>query len=154
MKSDHLLKLLLEKKLHTDHPFKGCSEAEINLLEQEMRIKLPESYIQYLLAVGHYSGRLFQGTTTKYSELKGLQHEAKALLRENNDPIELPESAFVFSMHQGYEIRLFELNAGDNPPVMEWYEGSAKGIVKLYDSFEEFLSDSIYQHAADIKWLE
>lgn len=71
----------------------------------------------------------------------------KELLRENNDSIVLPERAFVFSMHQGYEIRFFILNAEDNPPVVEWYEGSAKGIVKLYDSFEEFLSDSIYQHA-------
>lgn len=153
LRSEHLLRLLHEKELHTDRPFDGCNEAEIKLLEEEMGIKLPESYRQYLLAVGHYSGRLFQGTDTDFSQLKELQDEEKKLLLENNDPIVLPDRAFVFSMHQGYEIRFFKLNAGDYPPVMEWYEGSAKGIVKLYDSFEEFLSDSIYQHAA-IKWLD
>ncbi|NOV02956.1 SMI1/KNR4 family protein [Paenibacillus planticolens] len=153
VRSEHLLKLLHEKELYTDRPFHGCSEAEIKILEQEMGIKLPETYRQYLLAVGHYSGRLFQGTDTNFSQIKELQSETVELLRENNNPVVLPDSTFVFSMHQGYEIRFFKLNEGDNPPVMEWYEGSTKGIIKLYDSFEEFLSDSIYQHTV-IRWLD
>lgn len=151
MKSDHLLKLLYDENLHTVRPFEGCSETEIKSLEQEMAIKLPGSYRQYLLAVGHNSGRLFQGTDMRFSQLKELQYEAKELLRENNHPILMPESSFVFSMHQGYEIKFFELSRGDNPPILEWYEGSTKGIITLFDTFEEFLSDSIYKHAA-IKW--
>ncbi|BFT72603.1 hypothetical protein PAENIP36_40450 [Paenibacillus sp. P36] len=153
VRSEHLLKLLQEKELHTDRPFDGCSEAEIKLLEQEMGIRFPESYRQYLLAVGHYSGRLFQGTDMQFLQLKELQDEANKLLRENNNPVVLPAGTFVFSIHQGYEIRFFDLTEGENPPVMEWYEGSMKGIVKLYDSFEEFLTDSIYQHTV-IKWLD
>ncbi|WP_187273943.1 SMI1/KNR4 family protein [Paenibacillus sp. N3.4] len=148
VRSEHLLKLLHEKELYTDRPFDGCSESEIKLLEQEMGIRLPKSYHQYLLAVGNYSGRLFQGTDTDFSQLKELQDEAKELLRENNNPVVLPDSTFVFSIHQGYENRFFKLNEGDNPPVMEWYEGSTKGIIRLYDSFEEFLFDSFYQHTA------
>ncbi|WP_138756446.1 SMI1/KNR4 family protein [Paenibacillus sinopodophylli] len=153
MKSDHLLKLLHDKKLHTVRPFQGCSEKEITLLEQEMAIKLPASYRHYLLAVGHNSGRLFQGTDMGFSQLKELQYATKELLHENNQPILMPESSFVFSMHQGYEIRFFELRAGDNPPILEWYEGSKNGIVTIFDTFEEFLSDSIYKHAAT-KWLD
>ncbi|WP_307558039.1 SMI1/KNR4 family protein [Paenibacillus sp. V4I7] len=114
VRSEHLLKLLHKKELYTDRPFDGCSEAEIKLLEQEMGIRLPESYRQYLLAVDHYSGRLFQGADTEFSQLKELQDEAKELLRENNNPLVLSDSTFVFSIHQGYEIRFFKLNEGDN----------------------------------------
>lgn len=148
MKSELLLKLLHDKELHSNRPFNGCNETEISLLEQEMGIRLPESYRQYLLAVGHHSGRLFQGTDMNFSQLRELQDEAKELLRENHNPVMLSERTFVFSMHQGYEIRFFNLNEGDNPPIMEWHEGSTKGIIKLYNSFEEFLFDSIYQHTA------
>ncbi|OPH51906.1 hypothetical protein BC351_34405 [Paenibacillus ferrarius] len=109
VKSDYLLKLLHEKELNTDRPFDGCIEAEIKLLEQEMGIKLPESYRQYLLAVGHYSGRLFQGSDTSFSHLKEFQDEAKELIRENNNPVVLPDSTFTFSIHQGYEIRFFQI---------------------------------------------
>jgi hypothetical protein len=51
VKSELLLKFLHDKELHSNRPFNGCSETEINLLEQEMGTRLPESYRQYLLAV-------------------------------------------------------------------------------------------------------
>ncbi|MDQ8738988.1 SMI1/KNR4 family protein [Paenibacillus sp. LHD-38] len=90
MKSDHLLKLLYDENLHTVRPFEGCSETEIKLLEQEMAIKLPGAYRQYLLAVGHNSGRLFQGTDTKFSQLKELQfgiHGLAQLVRNKAKPL-------------------------------------------------------------------
>ncbi|NOU91379.1 hypothetical protein GC102_37490 [Paenibacillus sp. LMG 31460] len=56
-------------------------------------------------------------------------------------------------MHQGYELKFFELNVRNNPPVMEWYEGSDKGIVVISDSFEDFLYKQIELHAQK-EWFD
>lgn len=141
------MKLLHDNKLQTNIPFEGCTEAELSLLESEIGNKLPFAYQEFLLAAGHNHGKLFQGSDIEFSQLRDLQIEARELVRENNYPIILLENAFIFSMHQGYEIRFFELNGNDKSPVLEWYEGSDKGIVMLSESFEDFLQTQIEQHS-------
>lgn len=152
MKQEDIKILLMKKKL-INTPLVGCTEEEIIKLEDRIGFKLPGMYKEFLLAGGHGSGRLFQGTTVKYINLIEIQEWAKELLEENNNPITLPSTSFVFSMHQGYEIRFFDVNMGENPPVFLWYEGKRNpaSAIKLSDTFEEFLLYEIEDHS-NVNW--
>lgn len=99
-------------------------------------------YRNFLLEIGHRAGLLFQGTDIFLGSIKELTKEAKGLLEENQESFNLPEDAFVFSMHQGYEFNYFRFSEGNNPPVYQYIEG--EGEPKLaWDSFSSFLSDQI-----------
>lgn len=151
MNKAEILTVLKKKELQTLEPFIGCTDDEIKQLENDIGCELPFTYREFLRAVGHASGKLFQGTEVHYSKLKEIQKYAKDLLEENNNPIILPETAFIFSLHQGYEIKYFELNGDQNPsPIYEWYEGSNKKNM-ISTSFEEFLLGEIEKHAK-INW--
>lgn len=149
------IKMLLKKKKLMNKPLVGCTEEEIIKLEEKVGLKLPETYKEFLLAVGHESGRLFQGTVVHYSNLIEIQKRAKELLEENNNPIALPNRSLVFSMHQGYEIRFFDINMGENPPVFLWYEGMGNpaSAIRLFETFEEFLLQEIKDHS-NVDWRD
>ncbi|GGJ05974.1 SMI1/KNR4 family protein [Paenibacillus hunanensis] len=152
MKQEDIEILLMKNKL-INTPLVGCTQEEIIELEDRVGFKLPGVYKEFLLAAGHGSGRLFQGTIVHYINLIEIQEWAKELLEENNNPITLPNTSFVFSMHQGYEIRFFDVHMGENPPVFLWYEGmeNPSSAVKLFDTFEEFLLQEIEDHSS-VSW--
>ncbi|PYY30023.1 Uncharacterized protein PIL02S_01625 [Paenibacillus illinoisensis] len=58
-------------------------------------------------------------------------------------------------MHQGYEIRFFDVNMGENPPVFLWYEGmeNPASAIKLFYTFEEFLLQEIEVHSS-VSWRD
>lgn len=149
------IKMLLKKKKLVNAPLIGCTEEEISQLENRIGFELPGMYREFLLAVGHESGRLFQGTVVHYPNLIEIQEWAKELLEEHNNPMSLPDTSFVFSMHQGYEIRFFDVSMGENPPVFLWYEGmeNPASAIRLFDTFEEFLLQEIEDHS-DISWRD
>jgi len=149
------IKMLLKKKNLINKPLIGCTEEEIVKLEEKVGFKLPETYKQFLLAAGHESGRLFQGTVVHYIDLIEIQEWAKALLEENHNPIALPNSSFVFSMHQGYEIKFFDVDMGENPPVFLWYEGmeNPASAIRLFETFDEFLLQEIKDHS-NVDWRD
>lgn len=154
MKQEDIKILLMKNKL-INTPLVGCTEEEIIKLEDRVGFKLPGMYKEFLFAVGHESGRLFQGTAVHYMNLIEIQEWAKELLEENNNPITLLNTSFVFSMHQGYEIRFFDVNMGENPPVFLWYEGmeNPASAIKLFDTFEECLLQEIEDHSS-VSWRD
>ncbi|CAM4013436.1 SMI1/KNR4 family protein [Saccharibacillus endophyticus] len=149
------IELLLKKKNLINKPLIGCTEEEIVKLEEKVGFKLPETYKQFLLAAGHESGRLFQGTAVHYIDLIEIQEWAKELLEENHNPIALPNSSLVFSMHQGYEIKFFDVDMGENPPVFLWYEGmeNPASAIRLFETFDEFLLQEIKDHS-NVDWRD
>ena len=140
-----IISALVEKKISSTQDIKGCSESEIAGIEEFCHAKLPSQYRDFLLAIGHSGGKLFQGTDIYYRNLVGLQDAAKDLLKENGEDFDIPLDAFVFLMHQGYEFDYFRLSEGDDPPVYQYVEGHGEPQI-AWKSFSKFLSESIESH--------
>lgn len=103
-------------------------------------IKLPKAYLEFMRYTGY--GQYFVGSDYKMSDVKQLNGWAEELLEENDFPQKLPESGFVFWMHQGYMFYFFRLDEGDDPPVYYYSEcEDLTGFVKCYDSFTDFIID-------------
>ncbi len=80
-----------------------------------------------------------------YNQVATLTDEARGLLTENGLQEDLPEDAFVFYMHQGYEFGYFLIGDGEDPAVYQYVEGG--GSPKLvWPSLTAYLVDMIRIH--------
>jgi len=134
----------------------GCSEKEIRNLEEKLGVNLPVAYKEFLSWAGKGLGEFAVGSEFYYDQdLVDLQRMAKDLLEDNAVPFKLPEDAFVFWGHQGYQFTFFRTSQGDDPPVhyyLEAAEGEKEEIKWNYHShFTEFL---ILRMKADAEHLE
>ncbi|CAN1213549.1 Knr4/Smi1-like domain-containing protein [Tumidithrix helvetica PCC 7403] len=121
-----------------------CSDRSITELEQKLEISLPKLYKEFLQMMGNGAGKFLQGEDCFYPQLPLIQGWAKELLQENNFPESLPDDAFVFFMHQGYQFSFFKLSEGDNPPIYSYCEGQEEThFIKNHDKFSDFLSVEI-----------
>lgn len=125
----------------------GCTEAEVAALEQRIGHYLPAAYREFLLWIGHSAGHLLQGSDVFYQQLEPLPTYAQELLQENDITTPLPEDAFVFYVHQGYQFMFFRLSEGDDPPVYYYGEGEGQDTFRvLYPSYSAFLETEIEGH--------
>ncbi len=124
---------------------KPCTEEEVVRLEQARSVKLPQAYREFLLWMGSSGGSLFIGSDCFYRDLPLIQKGAVELLEEDQFPLKLPEDAFVFYMHQGYNFDFFRPSEGDDPPVYYYLEDSEQ------TSFTE-----VFSHYSDalLAWIE
>jgi len=103
-----------------------CTEDEIAFLERWIKRPLPQAYREFLQWMGYWGGGLFVGSDFFYDRLMNMQEGARALLEEDHYPGELPEDAFVFFMHQGYQFYFFRFSEGADPPVYYYLEDPEK----------------------------
>jgi SMI1 / KNR4 family (SUKH-1) len=54
-----VLKRMQESNICSSANLVGCTPSEVAALESKYRLRLPNTYRQYLETMGHYSGRLF-----------------------------------------------------------------------------------------------
>lgn len=137
----------------TDSVF-PCTESEVSTLEQRLGFSFPQAYTEFLLWMGHGAGGFLQGESVFYQDLP-LNEDAHRLLSEDGITISLPEDAFVFYMHQGYQFMFLRPTEGPNPPVyyygeeqMEYFtqHEHARTFTSLYESFSAFLAHEIEEH--------
>jgi hypothetical protein len=139
---------LKELKLVSPNELSGCTADEVNRLEQQLKISLPAAYQEFLLWMGHGAGQFLRGSDCFYKHLPYLRDWAIELLQENNFPEPLPEDAFVFFMHQGYQFSFFSLSEGDDPPIYSYCEGkNLISFTKSHNKFSQFISTEIDLHA-------
>jgi hypothetical protein len=145
---DRVNKKLIELKLAMPEEFLGCTQDEIIDLEWRLGISLPKAYQEFLLSMGHGAGKFLRGSDCFFKHLILLQEWAVELLEENHFPKSLPENAFVFFMHQGYQFSFFNLSEGDDPPTYFYSEGINQiSFTKSHERFSEFLATEIEIHA-------
>lgn len=150
MRPAELRSRLVTNGIATLEELRGCTPREIEELEQAAERPLPCAYKDFLLVVGHQKGRFLRGTDTLYPYVARLTDAARELLAENGLQGELPEDAFVFYLHQGYEFGYFRFAEGDDPPVYQYFEG--KGLPKLvWPSFTNYLVYMIRSYTDAIK---
>jgi len=126
-----------------------CSDQEVKELENELGLKLPIAYREFLLWGGNGAGSFMQGSDFRYESLFAIQQIAKEMLEEDNSPDRLPADAFIFWMHGGYMFSFFRASEGDNPPVHHYCEGQNNGKViwNKQGSFTRFLEVEIEDQA-------
>ncbi|MEB3336894.1 MAG: SMI1/KNR4 family protein [Leptolyngbyaceae bacterium] len=118
-----------------------CTAQDIIHLEQQIGSPLPKAYKElFLEPMGRGSDGFLKGEDCFYPHLFKIQAWAKELLEENNFPAPLPDDAFVFFMHQGYQFSFFRLTEGDHPPTYSFVEGQKElTFIKSHERFAEFL---------------
>ncbi len=125
----------------------GCSRSEVDELESEFAIRIPESYRQYLLHMGHSSGQLFahDHVDSDFSSVQRMNRKARSehtrlpmgaliiqnrlweyfafvLARNKED-----SPVFVYSVD---ELRVVQ----QNPSVYEWLEMWRKEALEVSQS--------------------
>lgn len=118
---------------------KGCTANEIAEIESYFKVQLPNAYTDFLKTMGRGAGDYLKGSSVFYDEIFDLKDGAVDLLTENNFK-PLPEDAFVFYMHQGYQFAFFLSETSDDPPVFYFYEGKNKSDFEMKEKkFTDFL---------------
>ena len=145
---DRVKKQLIQLKLVKPDELVGCTRDEVSAIEQQLGISLPRAYQEFLLSMGHSAGQFLRGSDCFFKHLPQLQEWAIELLQENNFAGSLPEDAFIFFMHQGYEFSFFRLSESADPPTYSYCEGTNQtSFIKSHESFSEFLVTEVEIHA-------
>lgn len=125
-----------------------CTEEEVSSLELQLGVSLPSAYREFLLWMGHGAGQLMQGSDCFFAQLLTIQEWAKELLQENSFPEKLPDDAFVFFMHQGYQFSFLRTTEGDDPPIYYFLEDEEQtSFIKIHEHYHEFLATEIEMYA-------
>jgi len=144
---DRVKKQLIELRLASPDELLGCTQDEVIKLEVKLGILLPKAYQEFLLLMGNGAGKFLRGSDCFFRDLPSLKDWAIALLEENNFPESLPEDAFVFFMHQGYQFSFFRVSEGDDPPTYSYCEGTNEtAFIKSHDRYSDFLMTEVEIH--------
>jgi SMI1-KNR4 cell-wall len=143
MDRDEIREILLKTGAVSLGDLIGCSESEVDAYFNGVGVKLPTSYREFLLAIGHGSGKFLLGTDILFKHLPVIGREARSLLLEcGGKEDKIPTDAIVFYMHQGYEFGYFCASESEDPAVYQYIEGD--DCPKLvWCSFTEYLIDMI-----------
>ncbi len=141
-------------ELRIVHPDKivPCTEEEVGILEGKIGRSLPAAYREFLLWMGRGTGGLFSGSECLYWDLLSLQKSAIELMQEDGFMEPLPEDAFVFLMHQGYQFNFFCTGEGNDPAVYYYLEEQTKSsITTIYPHYSDFLLAAVEYNAKIIE---
>ncbi len=144
------VKRRFRESLNTDgyEEISTCSKEEIQNLEQQLGLSLPDDYKEFLLWMGHGAGRFMRGSEFFYEHLPFLHKWACELLEENCFPEPLPEDAFIFYMHQGYQFAFLRTSKRENSPVYCYNEAVQQTTFTIsHCSFSEFLLEWVENYA-------
>lgn len=125
----------------------GASAAEIGELETYAGGSLPDVYRRFLSVMGHSAGTLFRGSDCLLTQRHRLRfrESAERIINRNGAGFELPEDAFVFLVHHGYQFLYFCLGQGDDPPVFRFSDADQTAN-KIADTFSGFLLARLANH--------
>lgn len=115
----------------------GCSDSEINYLENYFGFQFPLAYKEYLRFMGK-DNSIFIGSEVFFGNVIENTKYLPELLAENNIDFILPDSYLVYFLHQGYVAMWFELpKKSENPEVWFFTESSGNEMPKIIGTFTE-----------------
>ncbi len=137
------LSIFLKKR---GNNLKPVNSNKIQQIEGVYNIVLPETYKQFLLLMGNGAGAFMRGSSVFFDELFYLKQGVQELIEENNLET-IPEDAFVFWMHQGYQAAYFRLSEGNDPPVYYFSEGKKTDRFELKEKSltDFFISQALFE---------
>ena len=98
---------------------------KVHALEHKFKLKFPDYYLHFLLSMGRGADQFMLGSSVFYDELELINEDIPLLIKENN-LTPLSDNAFVFWMHQGYQMAYFVCNGISNPNVYYFSETEPK----------------------------
>ena len=113
--------------------------SEIETIENELNIKLPIIYKEFLSICGKESKHIFCGCTIETRNLNFIQESGRKCY-EKITTEKCPENLFFILEHQDYSFYYFDLNSGENPDVWLLIYGDEitnKNCGKLSSLFEK-----------------
>ena len=141
--------LLVEHGYCTREEVEGCTEEDLETLEDRYDLALPEAYKSCMRHIGRYPGTLLAGSEFAYPEMELQTKFARETAEEYATNFELPADIFVFCGLQGYAFDCFRTEMGDDPPVYLFMDfepekdGGGYDLRQQSDSFSEWLFDEI-----------
>lgn len=126
----------------------GCTDAQIEELEQKLNIRFPVLYREYLRVMGRQSGDFLRGEEHSYPYLLTLKDDAQEILADSEVTYRLSPTDFVFWMSQGTQFAFFDTASGDDPPVFHYREYTP-GPTRRQDHLSQFL-DSMLDHQIEM----
>jgi hypothetical protein len=132
---------LLDKSSLRQTAISGCTAEEVTAFERAHAVRLPVAYRTFLRYLGKGAGPMFLGSDFHFQGLSGIRDLAEHVTM-NDDLTDrvvlLPDDAFAFMEHQGYQIWFFRLTEGDDPPVYYYLEDHPP-ILKQSATFTDFI---------------
>jgi hypothetical protein len=137
----------------------GCSDAEIEQLEQRFRVSLPVSYKYFMRIMGKMAGRFELDAMWTCDALGLARIRAEAILAQGDqdyadaialsgevaqERFVLPATAFVF-LASAYDFIYFDTTAGSDPPVFLFQLGDLVPSNSL-PSFSEWVRNAIEEY--------
>ena len=102
----------------------GLTPPEIQALEEQLGVKFPKVFRQFLRQMGKDHGSLWVGTDCDPAQYAHYRQYAEELCRDSNAQPFLTKNSVVFQLHQGYIFCYFEADDGDDPTVYSYMEGA------------------------------
>lgn len=124
-----------------------CTKHEVNQLEQEMALKFPTAYQEFLLWCGKRLGRVIWDDRFYYPFQPDMKEEAIEMLTFYQfDTSIISDAVVVIRTHEGYSYHFIRTDEGDDPPV---YHIMNDAVVHLTS---DHFSTHFYEQA--IKYLK
>ena len=139
---DDAAQRLIEGGLAVPETLVGCSEADLQQVEDVAGGPLPAMYRRFMQRMGRSAGDFMRGTDILFPHVLSLRRSADALLRDCGGAFTLGATDFIFASHQGYQFLFFDRALGDNPPVHYFLEGEP-GPRQVFLAFSDWLRQCI-----------
>lgn len=152
-----MLKILMEElvssKIVDENSFIGCSEEEMEEIEQIEKVfgfHLPKLYKDFLRLMGKRANDLFPDENMLFPQILSFSEEAREILEDYQPHLleQLPKEAFVFSVYQGEQFSFFITSEGDDPPIYHFMADKrhfTKVCEKLSDFFRRAREDAEFR---------
>lgn len=95
----------------------GCKELELNEIEREFQVQLPEFYRQMMLK---YERRLKSAGISPVGHVIENTYSARALLVEDDFKYRLEDNHIVFDWNEYHSFRFFELDSDPDPQIKDF----------------------------------
>lgn len=123
---------------------KGCSESEIDRLEQRARVRLPRAYRDFLALLGKGAGEFMLSDHWQFrlDEVAEIAHHDGYA-----DYCDLPDNYFVFAERNGCAWAFFVADGtSDDPPVFLFTDGEDRRYQQVGRSVWEFIESLVIDY--------
>jgi hypothetical protein len=121
--------------------FIGCTEQEIQSLEEQFSVTLPSVYKDFLRAFGKESGGLLNDCSYLYPSLTSIVRRDVESIQKRFG-LKLEPSWFVF-LSRDPIILLFDTAIGNDPPVWRFDEDREE-LKEVFPSFTAWLNEIVH----------
>ena len=140
---DEFVARLIETGIASKSDLRGCSDAQIGVLERTYGVRLPASYRCYLQRIGRGAGRLFTHDHVKASYDDVLAFTAQEREHQRKRPaaerLDLPADALIILDRLGDQHLFILCGRRQDPPVM------------YYNDWDR---EAVESHPSVLAWLE